>query len=313
MDIKSDHFINSLEELIQNLTGAEIKFNKAERRKIRTRFNKLQKFRKEWYQQNLSSLQSGNKRELYLNYINDLTRVALNVSDSTSPALDLASYYVSSILAFEERYKFVKETNYLKYKSALDNLIEVIDNKQKYEKVKEFSRTLPVKDLFSTSQFAFELSSVPDLLEHKFGTTNSPTIMGYIDIYRKLGTFMEKAIRILIAVEMIIGGMTVAYPDIKRFNIGNYVAHLNSKGIFRPLVSSFNITVYNATKHPVGGVRVQPSSKSVDFMDNQNTVSWKYETLVRQTRDLYALVYLLSHFEDFLNCHKIKRLLAGSR
>src|ERR687891_741489 len=76
------------------------------------------------------------------NYINELTKVAFNVSGSSNPALDLAGYYLSSILAFEERYKFVKEPNYLKYKEAIDNLIEVIDNKQKYDDVKEFSRTI---------------------------------------------------------------------------------------------------------------------------------------------------------------------------
>jgi hypothetical protein len=314
LDIDSDQIINSVEELVQNLTGTtDFKFNKGEKKKIRSRFNKLQKFRKEWYRRNIGSLHGGNKRELYLNFINDLTKVALNLPNSANPALDLAGYYVSSILAFEDRYKFVKETNYLEYKNALNYLIEIIDNKQKFEKVKEFSRTLPVNDLFSTSQFTFELSSMPDALEHKFGSSSSPTIMGYVDSYRKLGMFMEKAVRILIAVERILRGETVIYSDIKKFNTGNDIAHLKSKRIFKLLVSNFNITVYNATRHTVGGVTIQPSSKSVEFTDNKATASWKYETLVQQTRDLYALVYLLSHFEDFLNGYKIKRLLSGNQ
>lgn len=123
---------------------------------------------------------------------------------------------------------------------------------------------------------------------------------------------MEKAVRILVAMEKILGGETVTYSDIKKFNTGNYVAHLKSKRIFKPLVSIFNVTVYNATRHPVGGQMIEATSNKVDFMDNQETVSWKYETLIRQTRDLYSLVYLLSHFEDFLNSYKIKRLLSGT-
>jgi len=203
----------------------------------------------------------------------------------------------------------VKETNYLKYKEAIFNLIDEIYNQQKNEDIKRFSKTIPIEDLFSTSQSAFDLLPIPDLLEHEFGAANSPVIKEFIDAYQELGKFMEKAIRILVAIKRILKGETVSYSDIKKFNTSNDVVELKSRKIFRPLVSGFNITVYNATRHSVGGKMVRPLLKKVDFMDNQNTVSWNYETVILQTRNLYVLVYLLSHFEDFLHNHTIKKLL----
>jgi hypothetical protein len=227
----------------------------------------------------------------------------------TNPVLDMTEYHVAGILSLEERYGFVLETNFLQYKEAIYNLIEEIYNRQKYEDIKKFSKTIPNEDLFSTSQSAFDLLPIPDLLEHEFGPTNSRDIEEYIDAYQELGMFMEKAVRILIAIEKILNGETLSYSDIKKFNTGNYVAELKSKKNFRPLVHSFNITVHNALRHAVGGKLVQPSLKKVKFMDNQNSVSWTYETLVRQTRDLYVLVYLLSHFENLLHNHVLKKLL----
>ncbi|MGH9951359.1 MAG: hypothetical protein ACRD5J_07025 [Nitrososphaeraceae archaeon] len=120
---------------------------------------------------------------------------------------------------------------------------------------------------------------------------------------------MEKVVRILIAIKKILNGETVSYSDIKKFNTGNYVAELKSKKNFKPLVHSFNITVHNALRHTVGGKMVQPSFKKVKFMDNQNSVSWTYETLVRQTRDLYVLVYLLSHFDNLMHNYMIKKIV----
>jgi hypothetical protein len=38
LDIDADQIINSAEVLIQNLTGAEFKFNNVDKRKMRTRF-----------------------------------------------------------------------------------------------------------------------------------------------------------------------------------------------------------------------------------------------------------------------------------
>ena len=308
MTTQSDKFVNSIEELIQDLTGADIRFNNSDRRKIKNKFKQLDESRKEWYKQDYKSLTKASKKELYLNFINKLSRVAFNMPNSTNPALDLAEYYISGILSIEKQHKFVKETNYSKYKDAVFNLIEEIYSQQKYVDVKEFSRTIPVEDVFSTSQFAFDLSSIPDLLERKFEATRGPKIKEYVNAYSDLGAFMEKAIRILIAIEKILKGENAVYSDINKFNTRNSVEHLKTKRAFNSLVSSFNITVFNASKHPVGGKRFRPSVKKVDFTDNKDTVSWSYETLVRQTRDLYVLVYLLSHFEDFLNVHIIKKL-----
>jgi len=81
--------------------------------------------------------------------------------------------------------------------------------------------------------------------------------------------------------------------------------------LINTLVHSFNITVHNALRHAVGGKLVQPSLKKVRFTDNQNSVSWTYKTLVRQTRDLYVLVYLLSHFDNLLHNYVIKKLMNG--
>jgi hypothetical protein len=221
----------------------------------------------------------------------------------------MTEYHIGGILSLGEKYRFVRETNFLQYKEAIYNLIEEIYSQQKYDDIRKFSKTIPIEDLFSTSQSAFDLLPIPDLLEQEFGPANTYDIKEYVDAYKELGMFMEKAVRILIAIEKILSGESVSYLDIKKFNTGNYVEELKSKKNFRPLVRSFNITIHNALRHPVGGKIVQPSLKKVKFMDNKKSVSWTYETLVRQTRDLYVLVYLLSHFEHLLHNYMIKRLM----
>lgn len=197
----------------------------------------------------------------------------------------------------------------MEYKEAICNLIEEIYNQQKYDDIRKFSKTIPNEDLFSTSQSAFNLLPIPDLLEHEFVPSNSHDVEEYVDAYQELGMFMEKAVRILIAIKKILNGETVSYSDIKKFNTGNYVTELKSKKNFKPLVHSFNITAHNALRHTAGGKMAQPSFRKVKFMDNQNSVSWTYETLVRQTRDLYVLVYLLSHFDNLMHNYMIKKIV----
>ncbi|MGI0042657.1 MAG: hypothetical protein ACRD47_03010 [Nitrososphaeraceae archaeon] len=115
MDKRADQFINSLEGMIQNLTGKEFSFNKVEKRRIKAKFRELDKFRREWYERNYNSLKEGDRRELFLNFANELTKVALNIPNSANPVLDMTEYHVAGILSLDERYRFVRETNFLQY------------------------------------------------------------------------------------------------------------------------------------------------------------------------------------------------------
>ncbi|MGH9976394.1 MAG: hypothetical protein ACRD8Z_11235, partial [Nitrososphaeraceae archaeon] len=138
MDNRDNQLINSLEIKIQNLTGKDFKFNKVERRRIKAKFKQLDKFRREWYEQNYNSSKEGDRKELFLNFANELTKVALNIPNSANPVLDMTDYHVAGILSLDERYRFVKETNFLEYKEAICNLIEEIYNQQKYEDIRKF-------------------------------------------------------------------------------------------------------------------------------------------------------------------------------
>lgn len=188
---------------LRNLTGKDFKFNKVEKRKIKAKFKELDKFKgMVRAQRNYNSLKEGNRKELFFNFANELTKVALNISNSANPVLDMTEYHIGGILSLGERYRFVRETNFLRYKEAIYNLIEEIYNQQKYNDIRKFSKTILTEDLFSTSQSAFGLLSIPDLLEQEFGpTTNSHDIKEYVDAYKELGMFMEKAVRILVAIK----------------------------------------------------------------------------------------------------------------
>lgn len=89
MDNKDNQLINSLEIMIQNLTGKDFKFNKVERRRIKAKFKQLDKFRREWYEQNYNSSKEGDRKELFLNFANELMKVTLNIPNSTNPVLDI--------------------------------------------------------------------------------------------------------------------------------------------------------------------------------------------------------------------------------
>jgi hypothetical protein len=129
----------------------------------------------------------------------------------------------------------------------------------------------------------------------------------YISAYRDTGAFMERMVRPLVAIQEILKGKNISLSEIKKYKTSNNIQRLKADRKFRTLLSPFNIVVWNGSRHP--GVVIMPSTREVKFTDNQKSVTWKYETLKKQTCELYATTYILSHFADSLNLYIMQNLL----
>jgi hypothetical protein len=72
----------------------------------------------------------------------------------------------------------------------------------------------------------------------------------YISAYRDTGTFMEKMVRPLVAVQEILKNKDVSLSEIKKYNTSNNIQRLKADRKFQALLTPFNIVVWNGNRHP---------------------------------------------------------------
>ncbi len=300
----------AIENLLQNMTGMKITINKRRVQKsLKPKIDRLRSLLQESNLADLWKLDEDERKRLFVRFISTYLRIIFDLPKEQDP-IELMISGVSNFFEADKDYTFLKNTRYNEYKERLFMIVRIIySDNQKLRSVKFLSRSIPAKELFETSQQALGLSKTADFLQKDHKRLTEAIVRKYISAYHDLCAYMEKITQLFVAIQGILKGNNVKLSEIKKYNTSNNVKALKSDARFRGLVTPFNITVWNACKHP--GVFIEPSTKRVMFTDNQESVSWKYETLKQQACELYATLHVCSHFENALNLYTTKMLLSS--
>jgi hypothetical protein len=300
-------FIAAVEEWLQNATGMKVRVSKRKAQKILIQRQK--RLRSLLQKANLTGLMELDEKERKIRFLDFMTKylsIIFNIPEALNP-LEILKSSVSNFFEEDKRFAFLQNTHYQKYKKLLFNLVErLYQDLEKYQSFKVLSRGLSAEQFFEISQHALSLSNTVMFLARDHRRLNGSVVRKYVAVYRDLGTYMEKIVRILVAVQGILRGKHVALSEINKFNTNNNVEKLKADPYFRGLLSPFNVAVWNACRH--ARFRTQPSTKEVKFVDNQKSMRWSYSTLKQQTCELYAAISILSHLENALNLYAIQKL-----
>lgn len=131
-------------------------------------------------------------------------KIIYNLPNGQDP-IDFLISSVSNFFEANKKYTFLQNTKYSKYKEHLFNIIEIIySDTTRFQAVKNLSRSIPAEESFETTQYALSLHNTIIYLHKNHKRLNAGTIRKYISAYRDLGVYMEKTVRILVAIQEIL-------------------------------------------------------------------------------------------------------------
>ncbi len=301
-----DLLVDSVQELVQNLTGRSIRINKRKARKsIIRKLNSIRSLFQELKLVELWRLSEDERRRRMENFTTTYLRIIFDLPNEQDP-LELLTSSLTSFFEADKNHAFLKNTKYTEYKTCLFMIVDnIYSDITKFDSIKTLLQSGSAEEIFKTSQLALKLSLVANFIQKDRKRFAEANISKYISAYGDMGAYMEKMVRILISIQYILKGEDAKLLEIKKYNTSNNVEKLRANSLFRKLLSPFNVGVWNATKH--SGVFIMPSYRKIKFTDNKKSVTWKYETLKQQTFELYAAIYVLSHLGDALNLYWLQR------